>query len=181
MEIRPLILAISLIVASVGTEPKPSVPMVFYGTVVEPARTTLMRAWNDSASQIERAYCVTGYEVTRLADRSDPTLTNVIVSVRTVEPAPVEGASVGGIEAVYCNGAPTVHTHPPVTCENRGLDKQAVECYYGGPNAFSCQPSRTDYQSLVDEKAPFGVVQCDRRAFVFYYRIHYTLDKADGL
>lgn len=180
MASRYLTLLLCLCVVSFVGPERPSEP-IFYGTIAEPARTQLMRAWTDAADQVERAYCVTSYSKTLLPGQDSV----YIVTVTGIEPAKVTGATNEGIERVNCGepAKPVIHTHPPLTCTKIGpsVDKLHNVCYYGGPNAFSCQPSRVDYQSLVAEKTYFGVIQCDRRAFVFYWRVHYTLDKRDAM
>lgn len=176
---RYLTLLLCLCVMSfVGSE-TPSAP-IFYGTIAEPTRTQLMRAWTDDFRQVERAWCVTGYDTATLPGDDHTT----IVTVHSIVPAEVHGATNEGIAQVICGkGQPTIHTHPPLTCPRVAPDSGVAilknTCYYGGPNAFSCQASRADYEATVTENTPFGVIQCDRHAFVFYWRRHYTLDKSD--
>jgi hypothetical protein len=66
-----------------------------------------------------------------------------------------------------CGGderTPRLHTHPSSTCDQ--LDQ--TKCVNGGPGAYLCMPSIPDVFSALMLKHPFGAIQCDRHAIIFY-------------
>jgi hypothetical protein len=67
-------------------------------------------------------------------------------------------------------GTPELHTHTPATC----LTDDKSSCRADGPLAYSCQPSRSDYEELLARGDEYGIIQCDRRAFRFYYPSEYV-------
>jgi len=140
------------------------------GVVMDAPRAVLEQAWSEDPRQIERAYCVTHwsfgvYHVSRTIPRQDDTVFRVF----KVEPASVVKAGPASAEFECPVGVPELHIHTPTTCAGDNLDT----CVLGGLNAFSCQPSRGDLEKLTDRGDAFGVVQCDRRAFRFYFASEY--------
>lgn len=142
------------------------------GVVMDEPREELEREWTDQPRQLERAYCVTGWwAVVRRAASTATIQDDSIFRVARIEPAHVVSATTISAEFECAAGVPELHVHPPTTCA--GDDPGS--CINGGLNAYSCQPSREDLVKLVRRGEPFGVVQCDRRAFRFYYPSEYGL------
>jgi hypothetical protein len=142
------------------------------GVVMDQPREALERLWSDEPRQVERAYCVAQftygvYEVSR----ETPAKVDTIFRVLAVREAPVASAGPSSIEFECPDGQPEMHTHTPTTCA--GDDVKT--CTVGGLNAWSCQPSRQDLEKLVARGDPFGIIQCDRRSFRFYYPHEYGL------
>lgn len=142
------------------------------GVVMDQPREALERLWNEDARQVERAYCVAQwtygvYQVSREA----PAKVDTIFRVLNVQGAPVIAAGPSSIEFECPSGMPEVHTHTPTTCTGDDVKTCAV----GGLNAWSCQPSRQDLEKLVARGDPFGIIQCDKRSFRFYYPHEYGI------
>lgn len=140
------------------------------GVVMDQPREALEKVWTEDARQVERAYCVATwtygvYQVSREA----PAKVDTIFRVMTVQDAPVVNAGPSSIEFECPSGQPEMHTHTPTTCT--GDDVKT--CTVGGLNAWSCQPSRQDLEKLIARGDPFGIIQCDRRSFRFYYPNEY--------
>ena len=136
---------------------------VRFGIVSEAVRAQLDSAWSEDPRQVERAYCIRRARL--LAQPVGGRGSDSLYRVLAVRPAEVREA--GPSYAVFeCPpGTPELHTHTPATCAND--DPQW--CVAGGPDAYSCQPSRGDYEKLRRRRDAFGVIQCDRRVFRFYY------------
>jgi hypothetical protein len=143
---------------------------VRYGVMMDDARAVLEKVWSDDPQQVERAYCITSwhagvYFVSRL-----PTIkTDTIFRVFGVQEAAFAHADPNSIDFECPPGVPELHTHTPATC----LGDDANTCTAGGANAYSCQPSRQDLEKLIRRGDPFGIIQCDRRSFRFYYPAEY--------
>jgi hypothetical protein len=56
-----------------------------------------------------------------------------------------------------------VHIHPAQTCASE------TQCWPGGIYGYQCLPSDADRRYLKFAGQPFGMVQCDRKAVVFYF------------
>ncbi|GAC1695834.1 MAG: hypothetical protein NVS9B3_13930 [Gemmatimonadaceae bacterium] len=143
---------------------------VRYGVLLDGARRTLEVSWSEDARQAERAYCVTGwsYAVSHVS-REAPTKDDTVFRVLAVADAPVRNAGPSSVEFECPHGSPELHTHTPTTC---ATDDPAT-CVVGGLNAYSCQPSRQDFEKLLQRGDQFAIVQCDRRTFRFYYASEY--------
>ena len=142
------------------------------GVVMDTPREMLARLWTEDARQVERAYCVVQwsygvYQVTK----DPPVKTDTIFRVFGVKDAPVTNAGPSSIEFECPPGVPEMHTHTPTTCT--GDDVRT--CTTGGLNAYSCQPSRQDLEKLIARGDPFGIIQCDRRSYRFYYPHEYGM------
>ena len=153
----------------------PEAITVYYGVMAEPARHYLDSLWTDNPRQVERGYCVgaVSYNVQRAFDAWGRFLgKEVIARVWTVlEPDSISGQTPSAIDVLRCPaGHQHIHTHPPTTCTD---DEKVSTCVYGGTNAWQCQPSRVDLMVLVASGDRFGVIQCDRRAFRFYWPSEY--------
>ena len=141
------------------------------GVVMDQPREALERLWSEEPRQVERAYCVAqftygAYQVSREA----PAKVDTIFRVLALSDAPVANAGPSSIEFECPAGQPEVHTHTPTTCSSDAVKT----CTVGGLNAWSCQPSRQDLEKLLARGDPFGIIQCDRRSFRFYYPHEYA-------
>lgn len=147
---------------------------MYYGMLANPAREYLESKWTDSTYQVEQGYCV-DKAIYYQSQQSDSQGRNYLVMVLNVLPALARKQSYYEGTFTCPKNMPLVHTHPPITCRQlQSADlSQTLSCERGGPNAFQCEPSRKDYMSLLQTGLPFGVIQCDRRAFVFYWPHQY--------
>ena len=152
--------------------------VVRYGVMEDSARTVLRAAWRGDSAQPERAYCVRRARI--VARVISPTKVDSIFHVLEVRPAHVDAASPNHVTFACHAGTPELHTHTPATC----LGDDPTFCASGGPEAYSCQPSREDYEKLIRRGDPFAIIQCDRVAFRFYYPSEYVVpakrDSAPG-
>jgi len=140
---------------------------VRYGVMEDSVTAQLRAAWSDDSTQSERAYCVQRARIT-----SRPTLgggVDSIFRVLAVKAAVVTGQDPNHVQFECAQGTPELHTHTPATC----LTDDAGSCRSDGPLAYSCQPSRSDYEELITRGDQYGIIQCDRRAFRFYYPSEY--------
>lgn len=146
------------------------------GVVMDGPRQQLVEAWNDvNPRQVERAYCVVDwsygvYHVSRTAPIQDDTVFRVFA----IKPVEVQNATPISADFECPEGSPELHIHTPTTC----MGDDAGTCKLGGLNAYSCQPSRDDYEKLVRRRDAFGVIQCDKRSFRFYYPAEYAQPNA---
>ena len=141
---------------------------VRYGVMGDSVTAQLRAAWTDDSTQSERAYCVQRARIT-----SRPVLgggTDSIFRVLAVNPAPITGQDPNHVQFECAAGTPELHTHTPATC----LTDDAGSCRADGPLAYSCQPSRSDYEELLTRGDQYAIIQCDRRAFRFYYPSEYA-------
>ncbi len=141
---------------------------VRYGVMGDSVTALLRAAWTDDSTQSERAYCV---QRARISSR--PTLGGGIDSifrVLAVKPATPTSQDPNHVQFECATGTPELHTHTPATC----LTDDASSCRADGPLAYSCQPSRSDYEELLARGDEYGIIQCDRRAFRFYYPSEYA-------
>ncbi len=140
------------------------------GVVMDEPRAILERIWTDDPRQTERAYCITDwsfgvYHISRTPPIQDDTVFRVF-AVQDAEPT---NATPNAANFECADGMPELHVHTPSTC----VGDDANTCVAGGLNAFSCQPSRGDLEKLLARHDAFAVIQCDRRAFRFYYPSEY--------
>ena len=161
--------AAALLVAMVAGSARPlSAQVVRYGVMGDSVTAELRAAWSDDSVQSERAYCV---QRARISSR--PTLGGGIDSifrVLAVKPATPTSQDPNHVQFECAKGTPELHTHTPATC----LTDDASSCRADGPLAYSCQPSRSDYEELLARGDEYGIIQCDRRAFRFYYPSEYA-------
>jgi hypothetical protein len=145
-----------------------SAQTVRYGVMGDSVTAQLRAAWTDDSTQSERAYCVQRARIT-----SRPSLGGGIDSifrVLAVKAAIPTSQDPNHVQFECANGTPELHTHTPATC----LTDDAGSCRADGPLAFSCQPSRSDYEELLTRGDQYAIIQCDRRAFRFYYPSEYV-------
>ena len=141
--------------------------IVRYGVMGDTVTAQLRAAWSDDSTQNERAYCV---QRARVSIR--PVLGGGIDSifrVLAVKPAVTTAEDPNHVQFECAPGTPELHTHTPATC----FTDDAGSCRSDGPLAFSCQPSRSDYEELIARGDEYAIIQCDRRAFRFYYPSEY--------
>ncbi|HWG53458.1 MAG TPA: hypothetical protein VN677_09170 [Gemmatimonadaceae bacterium] len=146
-----------------GAAPVARAQIVRYGVLDDPARSQLRAAWSDDSMQSERGYCVRRARI--VVHPISPTAVDSVFRVLEVVPARSTEADPNHVEFTCAAGTPELHTHTPATC----VGSSTTYCSADGPGAYSCQPSRQDYEKLIRRGDPFGVIQCDRRAFRFYY------------
>lgn len=172
-----LVVASLAIGASVGTSTV-SAQVMRYGVVMDGARNALAAQWTDEPKQVERAYCVTQWwstasrkahvrasNDTATVQKPDGRDADTVFRVTEIKPIEAQDATPNGATFACPAGVPEVHTHPPATCYGDRTD----QCYSGGADAYSCQPSREDVHKLMERGDPFAIIQCDKHAFVFYY------------
>jgi hypothetical protein len=139
-----------------------------FGVISDSVRAMLAAAWSDDSAQVERAYCVRRARI--VARPVSPTAVDSVFHVLAVVPAHVRSADPNNVTFECARGTPELHTHTPATC----IGADTRWCTSGGPDAYSCQPSRADYVKLIDRGDQFAVIQCDRHAFRFYYPSDYA-------
>lgn len=163
---------VALLLAAVCATTRARAQSVRLGVVMDGPRQQLVEAWNDAnPRQVERAYCVVDwsygvYHVSKTAPIQDDTVFRVFA----IKNADVTNATPISADFECPDGSPELHVHTPTTC----MGDDAETCKLGGLNAYSCQPSRDDYEKLVRRRDVFGVIQCDRRSFRFYYPSEYV-------
>jgi hypothetical protein len=143
------------------------------GVVMDGPRQQLVATWDDvNPRQVERAYCVVdwSYGVYHVS-RTPPIQDDTVFRVFAIKPVDVANATPISADFECPSGSPELHIHTPTTC----MGDDAETCKLGGLNAYSCQPSRDDYEKLVRRRDAFGVIQCDKRSFRFYYPAEYTV------
>ena len=165
--VLPAVLVAALLASLLAAAPL-GAQTVRYGVIGDSVRAELERAWSDDPRQVERAYCVRRARVSARVVAAGAV--DTIIRVLALRPAVVRSAGPNHADFECARGTPSLHVHPPATCP--GDDAQF--CEPGGPGAYSCQPSREDYVTLVRRGDPYSVIQCDRRSFRFYYPSEFT-------
>ncbi|HZS57795.1 MAG TPA: hypothetical protein VFA43_00900 [Gemmatimonadaceae bacterium] len=164
------LLAVALLAAVCATAPA-GAQAVRLGVVMDGPRKQLVESWDEvNPKQLERAYCVVDwsygvYHVSKTPPLQDDTVFRVF-AIKNVD---VTNATPISADFECPEGSPELHIHTPTTC----MGDDVTTCKMGGLNAYSCQPSRDDYEKLVRRHDPFGVIQCDKRSFRFYYPAEY--------
>lgn len=142
------------------------------GVVMDGPRQQLVEAWNDvNPRQVERAFCVVdwSYGVYHVS-KTPPIQDDTVFRVFAIKNVDVSNATPISADFECPQGSPELHIHTPTTC----MGDDVETCKLGGLNAYSCQPSRDDYEKLVRRHDAFGVIQCDKRSFRFYYPAEYV-------
>jgi hypothetical protein len=169
-------LAVVALCAAFGAPTPITAQAVRLGVVMDGPRQQLMEAWNDmNPRQVERAYCVVdwSYGVYHVS-KTPPIQDDTVFRVFAIKPVAVQNATPISADFECPEGSPELHIHTPTTC----MGDDVETCKMGGLNAYSCQPSRDDYEKLVRRRDVFGVIQCDKRSFRFYYPAEYVLPDA---
>ena len=146
------------------------------GVVMDGPRKELVAAWDDmNPKQVERAYCVVdwSYGVYHVS-KTPPIQDDTVFRVFAIKNVDVTSATPISADFECPSGSPELHVHTPTTCMGDDIET----CKLGGLNAYSCQPSRDDYEKLVRRRDAFGVIQCDKRSFRFYYPAEYRTPDA---
>lgn len=141
------------------------------GVVMDGPRKQLVESWDDmNPKQLERAYCVVdwSYGVYHVS-KTPPLQDDTVFRVFAIKNINVTNATPISADFECPEGSPELHVHTPTTC----MGDDATTCKLGGLNAYSCQPSRDDYEKLMRRHDAFGVIQCDKRSFRFYYPAEY--------
>jgi hypothetical protein len=142
------------------------------GVVMDGPRQQLIASWDEmNPRQLERAYCVVdfSYGVYHVS-KTPPIQDDTVFRVFAIKNVDVTNATPISADFECPEGSPELHIHTPTTC----MGDDATTCKLGGLNAYSCQPSRDDYEKLARRHDPFGVIQCDKRSFRFYYPAEYA-------
>lgn len=141
------------------------------GVVMDAPRQVLETAWTEAPRQVERAYCVRDWSFgVYHISRTPPIQDDTVFRVFAIEAADASNAGPMSVDFNCPAGMPELHIHTPTTCMGDDLST----CMPGGLNAYSCQPSRGDLEKLVHRGDQFAVLQCDQRAFRFYYPSEYV-------
>jgi hypothetical protein len=124
-------------------------------------REVIARDWDKRAAdpyQAERAYC--------LRYKLDVFVDEIAYRVTGITPAQTFSAGHSDITYVCAVSAhsATLHVHTPASC-----DPETAKCTLEGAYARQCFPSDIDTQALNERGEPFGLVQCDRKAAIFYW------------
>jgi hypothetical protein len=167
-----LLLVVALL-AAFGATTRMSAQTVRLGVVMDGPRKQLIEAWDDvNPRQVERAYCVVdwSYGVYHVS-KTPPIQDDTVFRVFGIKPIQAQNATPISADFECPEGSPELHIHTPTTC----MGEDVATCKLGGLNAYSCQPSRDDYEKLVRRHDVFGVIQCDRRSFRFYYPAEYQV------
>lgn len=153
-------LAVSLAFAP-AAKPQAS-PVTMNVVIIDDAvRTKLAKAWDKSARnpfQVERGYCARWDTM--------PFAGETVYRVYAADTPDVVGAASTDSIVVGCAAKPNVvllHIHTPATCVSE------TECVLGGSDAYECFPSRFDQAALDKSTDAFALIQCDRKAVVFYF------------
>jgi hypothetical protein len=164
---RPVRTAVLLVALVAAGARRGAAQTVRFGVLGDTVTAMLRAAWTEDSTQNERAYYV---ERARIS--THPVLgggVDSIFRILSVRPAVTQGQDPNHVQFECAPHTPELHTHAPATC----LTDDAGSCHPDGPGAYSCQPSREDYEKLVSRGDQFGIIQCDRRAFRFYYPSEY--------
>ena len=164
MGLTGALVALALFVPAAGQS-----QTVRFGVVADSVRAMLASAWSEDPAQVERAYCVRRARIS--ARRISDSATDSIIRVLAVVPAVVRRAGVNSADFECAPGTPEIHTHAPATC----VSDDPHWCVPEGPEAYSCQPSRGDYEKLIGRGDAYAVLQCDRHAFRFYYPSEFVI------
>jgi hypothetical protein len=168
---RTAVWGVLAMIASVGGGAPVVAQAVRLGVVMDLPRKQLAESWDDvNPRQVERAYCVVdwSYGVYHVS-RGTPAQDDTIFRVFAIKDADVQNQTPVSADFQCPGGIPELHVHTPTTC----MGDDVETCKLGGLNAYSCQPSRGDYEKLVERGDEFGVIQCDKRSFRFYYPSDY--------
>lgn len=166
---RHLLAVATALAVGAAVVPSAGAQAVRFGVVMEQARRSLEPTWSEDPQQFERAYCVSHWTVAVDRVTRSPVQQDSVFRVFSVTPADLRSATPNSADFECPPGVPELHTHPPATCASDNV----AWCIAGGPDAFSCQPSRGDLVKLVRRGDPFGVIQCDKRAFRFFFPSEY--------
>jgi hypothetical protein len=132
-------------------------------------RARLAEEWEPSNRfQHERGYCVRFVTDTAPASFFRPAV--VAYRLVAIERAGETGSSPNGLRGIECPDRAdvvTLHTHPPIYCEEMG---QSPDCTVNIDYSYQCFPSPTDAITLQRSAMPFALIQCDEHAIVPYWR-----------
>lgn len=138
------------------------------GFVSGAARQRLTADWTENPYQTERGYCVDSMHLDTTWARSGYRA----VYVTAITRAKAKDSTQETIDFGCRVGQPMIHTHAAY-CDITQWGVDLYSCSMDRPEALQCQPSLPDVASLLISKAPFGVIQCGRRQFRFYFATDY--------
>lgn len=141
-----------------------------YGYVTDTARVELEQAWDTkNPRQAERGYCIepSDVEVDTTADHA-----NILWRVHHVSPPSSVVLATPYAISFRCSddAIASIHTHTPTTCTHEPGDPLGLHpemCVFGGNDSALCSVDEQDRMSAQHDA--FMIVQCDRRAFIFYW------------
>ena len=137
----------------------------FIAGVVGPARVTLDAQWDDfDVNQVERAFCVTRWEMTSGILRGQPTIGLAVIEVS--RPLSVGKATGNSIVFRCKSGQPTGHIHPPTSCTADG-SQCFLDRFRQTPE--TCAPSAQDRRYANHSDAPFHFVMCGVGIYSFFF------------
>lgn len=138
------------------------------GFVAGAARARLTADWTENPYQTERGYCVDSMHLDTAWARAGYRA----VYVTAISRAKAKDSTQETIDFGCPVGHPMVHTHAAY-CDMTQWGVDLFSCSMDRPEALQCQPSLPDVASLLTSKAPFGVIQCGKRQFRFYFATDY--------
>jgi len=141
-----------------------------YGYVTDSARVQLEQAWDTrNAFQTERGFCIepADVEVDTSTDKA-----NVAWRVHHVHPPTSVTNATPYMIQFDCSptAIASIHVHTPTTCAHDQSDPYGFHpkvCILGGDDSALCSVDETDRMAARGDE--FTAVQCDKRAFVFYW------------
>lgn len=168
-----VILALVLMVATAHCQSAPiqqgSGPFN-YGYVTDSARTFLEQGWDTrNAYQKERGYCIEPADVE--VDTADDHSAVAWKVHHVTLPDSLSFATPYAIE-FHCSSTAiaSLHTHTPTSCAHEPMDPIGMHpkhCILGGEDSALCSVDEQDRFTARNDA--FIIVQCDKRAFVFWW------------
>lgn len=132
------------------TEPTATI----YPFVTGQARALLEADWTETPHQFERGYCGQVHGIFRPSeDGFVPGDMTMFIVIDSAVPAHMDSADEHHSKFECPAGWATIHTHPP------------SQDLYG----YECWPSRNDLMAIISLGNQFGIIQCDKHAFRFYF------------
>lgn len=170
-----------IVAALVGTSASAQQTIEGYPRVVveDSARQFLIASWeSDDPYSPERVYCahvrVLQHKISKqlmyLVDRIRANIVDSATQYRAVY------RSCGEEEI-------TIHTHTPATCTKiplmiGGFNSAVILCQRGGWDAYDCEPSIVDYNTLFKIGHAFAGVECAAGAIRWFYNPSHNLNHA---
>lgn len=163
---RRAALLLGLIVAACSTTPA-FAQTIFsprYVAVEDGVRDWLARDWDAHLNEwpmLERGRCVE-WRYTAFAGE----VGYYVVGLTLPAQVDTVGPLVVGFQCPQGPNRSALHTHLPVSCDRI---PSGVTCAREGKYAYFCAPSDQDRAWLRETGYPFGLIQCDRHAVVFFF------------
>jgi hypothetical protein len=145
-------------------------PEVYRAGFMEPSLrdSVLAKAWSYETGQYERGGCMPrgSWRAYPTAASADGKALDSGYYVYRIDFQNSATAHPTSIQLNCGKGVPFFHTHPYQSCDDSG---NSATCKSGGWYASFCEPSKADLRLMYEMRAPFGVIQCDRFAFRFFF------------